>query len=482
MRDLGLSLLAGRIPDGSKNEVVLSETALKLFQKAGFRGADAAETDKYEKIESAEQLIGKKINLGWASDAFEIVGIIDTHFNWDRYAPLMEYDPQDTKGDTALDMLLSVEYRYDDNYGLHALAFVGDGYIEKNLRPDASRFFQFGHTNATLEIYYFDQQMSENTVEIYTNADTMISFGNLTKAERSRIVWFGGAKDSLGEHDVILSEFAIHAQRYLQYNKEYMDVVPLTPEELTAYLSGSPALNGNCANWNTGFDAYDAEWHIVGYIPYDESISDDPFYATAVVNDGLYENLIYANDGIYSYAIGQMPEGERDIYNLVSYCYDESNDVRYEMQSAVTTELDMINEVLTELSSIFLWVGVGFAVFAAVMLANFISTSIVYKKQEIGILRAIGSRSNDVFRIFFSESFIIAMINFVLSTVGTALAVFLINYFIRRDTVVIVTVLGFGIRQIALLFLVSVLVAFVASFFPVKKIASKRPIDAIRDR
>ncbi|MCQ2423561.1 MAG: ATP-binding cassette domain-containing protein [Clostridia bacterium] len=482
MRDLGLSLLAGRLPDRTKNEVVLSETTLKLFQKAGFRSADAGDTDRYEKIESADQLIGKKINLDWNSDVFEIVGIIDTHFNWDRYAPLMEFDPQDTKGDVALDYLLASEYRYDDNYGLHALAFVGEGYIEKNLRPDASRFFNFSHTNAMLEIYYFDQQMTENSVEIYTNADTMISFDHLTEAERSRIVWFGGAKDSLGEHDVILSELAVHAQRYLQNTKEYMESVPLNREELAAYLSGLPSLNANCANWNTGFDAYDVEWHIVGYIPYDESISDDPFFTTVVVNDGLYENLIYANDGIYSYAIGQMPKGESNIYDFVSFCYDESNNVRYEMQSAVTTELDMINEVLTELSDIFLWIGVGFAVFAAIMLANFISTSIAYKKQEIGILRAIGSRSNDVFRIFFSESFIIAMINFVFSALGTALAVFLINYYIRRDTVVIVTVLGFGIRQIALLFLVSVLVAFVASFFPVKKIASKRPIDAIRDR
>ena len=156
--------------------------------------------------------------------------------------------------------------------------------------------------------------------------------------------------------------------------------------------------------------------------------------------------------------------------------------MRYAIQNSVTFELDSINSVLKTLSKYFFWIGVGFAVFAAIMLSNFIGTSIAYKKQEIGILRAIGSRSNDVFRIFFSESFIIAMINFVLSSVGVFAATTIINSLIRNEAGVLVTVLSFSIRQVALLLAVSILVAFVASFLPVKRIASKRPIDAIRGR
>ena len=116
------------------------------------------------------------------------------------------------------------------------------------------------------------------------------------------------------------------------------------------------------------------------------------------------------------------------------------------------------------------------------MLANFIATSISHKKQEIGILRAIGSRSNDVFRIFFSESMIIAAINFVLSAIGVFVATMIINQFIRNNVGVLITVLSFGPRQILLLIAVSALVAGIASYLPVKKIASKRPIDAIRDK
>lgn len=76
----------------------------------------------------------------------------------------------------------------------------------------------------------------------------------------------------------------------------------------------------------------------------------------------------------------------------------------------------------------------------------------------------------------------IAMINFVLASVGVGVVTTIINVTIRNRLNVLVTVLNFGIRQVALLFAVSIVVAALASFLPVKKIASKRPIDAIRNR
>ena len=162
--------------------------------------------------------------------------------------------------------------------------------------------------------------------------------------------------------------------------------------------------------------------------------------------------------------------------------YDETGAVQYPLANSVTFELDTIHSVLVAASNGFLWAGLFFALFAALMLANFIAVSINYKRQEIGILRAIGSRSNDVFRIFFAESFIIAMINFVLSSVGVGIVTAAINRVIRTQLNVLVTVLGFGARQIVLLLAVSLLVAALASFFPVRRIAAKRPIDAIRGK
>ena len=177
-----------------------------------------------------------------------------------------------------------------------------------------------------------------------------------------------------------------------------------------------------------------------------------------------------------------MPKEKSEIRDLVEYCYTSTDNVKYKMQNSVTWELDTVDEALKVLSKVFLYVGLGFAVFAAIMLSNFIATSISYKKQEIGILRAIGARSNDVFKIFFSESFMIALMNFVLSVITTVIITAIINGVLREEVGILITILNFGFRQLALLFVISVAVAAVASFIPVYRIASKKPIEAIRNR
>lgn len=228
-----------------------------------------------------------------------------------------------------------------------------------------------------------------------------------------------------------------------------------------------------------------------------ENISDTNMHAKIVgitnetgvniaISDEIYTYLVdEISMGDYSYVVAPMPTSRGGVYDISAFSYENEHFdgmARFSLKNSVTEELNMIDEILATLGQVFLWVGVGFAVFASLMLSNFIATSISYKKQEIGILRAIGSRSNDVFMIFFAESFIISMINFVLALVTTGTVVYVINGIFREDLGLLVTFLTFGIRQMGLLLGVSLLVAIIATFFPVKKIASMKPIDAIKNR
>jgi len=115
------------------------------------------------------------------------------------------------------------------------------------------------------------------------------------------------------------------------------------------------------------------------------------------------------------------------------------------------------------------------------MFGNFIALSIIHKKNQIGILRAIGSRANDIFRIFFSEAFVIAIINFAIAAVGTNVVAFTMNSLLRNQGLPI-SPLSVGPLQYLAILAVCLLVAFGASFLPVRAIARKTPIDSIRDR
>ena len=109
------------------------------------------------------------------------------------------------------------------------------------------------------------------------------------------------------------------------------------------------------------------------------------------------------------------------------------------------------------------------------------NVSISYKKREIGILRAVGAKSSDVFKIFFSEALVIALLNFILSLATVIGAVTFANTYMRSQGINI-TLLTFGVRQVVLMLLISIVVALVASFLPVWNIARRKPIDAIKNK
>ena len=217
-----------------------------------------------------------------------------------------------------------------------------------------------------------------------------------------------------------------------------------------------------------------------------------------VVNDTLYndymawyesnagdrayiEEIAPHEEGIWSFALAPLAADAAVIEKLVTMSYDKENGLQFQMQNAVMNTLSNFNDFIEMGAKIFLFVGLGFALFSALLLMNFIATSISYKKREIGILRAVGARSSDVFKIFFSEALIIALINFVMAIVALVATTIGLNMWMRNSGINI-TLLNVGPRQIALMLGVSVLVALLASFLPVNGIAKKKPVDAIKDR
>lgn len=207
--------------------------------------------------------------------------------------------------------------------------------------------------------------------------------------------------------------------------------------------------------------------------------------AVIIHDDELFDNYINVDDGIYKYVFAKMPTSDKEIKKLVEYHFQPVTKVGesvFSLNNEVVKTLTEINSIFEVCSKIFLYVGLGFAIFASLLLLNFITISINYKKREIGILRAVGARSKDVFKIFFSEILIIAIINAILANISLFIVVFCINTTLRKNYNLLITILNPGILQIILVFGISILVAFVSSFVPVYFIANKRPIDAINNR
>ena len=185
----------------------------------------------------------------------------------------------------------------------------------------------------------------------------------------------------------------------------------------------------------------------------------------------------------YSYVLSGLTGNEKEDKALIEVCEVMNKDgIRFTVQNSTTTILNMLDEIIMMAAKIFLYIAIAFAFFAALLLMNFISTSINHKKREIGVLRALGARGSDIFGIFFNESTVIALINFALAAIATVVGCTIINSAIISNLGMEITLLNVGIRQIVLILLVSWGSAFLASLIPTVKISKKKPIDAINNR
>ena len=445
LKEMEYDMVAGRIPRGDK-EVAISEYMFKTFEKAGY----VDKTGKKTQIKSYEDMIGKQIKIG--ETEYTVAGIIDTKVDFDRYESIIENPAGKSSAELLTGYALSQELQRIKDYSMSCVAMLGEGQLDRIREKDSSALAM---SNFWMDVSNSNYTAQANYIDKLSNYDA------------SKITWIDGEKKALGDKEILISKKAL-------YNARGNMEEALSQKDAIKYLENHPEFTMMYQKYADSNETSEKGWQIVGIVDTEEAVY--------VLPDELYNILGSDMNGEYAFAVATMPKEKSEIRDLVEYCYTSTDNVKYKMQNSVTWELDTVDEALKVLSKVFLYVGLGFAVFAAIMLSNFIATSISYKKQEIGILRAIGARSNDVFKIFFSESFMIALMNFVLSVITTVIITAIINGVLREEVGILITILNFGFRQLALLFVISVAVAAVASFIPVYRIASKKPIEAIRNR
>ncbi len=118
------------------------------------------------------------------------------------------------------------------------------------------------------------------------------------------------------------------------------------------------------------------------------------------------------------------------------------------------------------------------AVFSFLLMFNFISASITAKKREIGILRAIGARTVDVFKIFFSEALIIALICIAVAMAGTFGACLIINSVIIDAMDIALFV--FSPLTAVFIIAIALVTAFLSTILPIARYSRKPPVESIR--
>lgn len=148
--------------------------------------------------------------------------------------------------------------------------------------------------------------------------------------------------------------------------------------------------------------------------------------------------------------------------------------------NSVLSTIKANESTIKQAADLFLYIALVLAVFSMFMLFNYITTSIISKRQTIGVLRGLGSGGKDIFLMFISESLIIAIFNGLLASIFAAVGCIFVNMYIINVMNISISFALFGVRQVLVIFAMSIVTAIISSALPISKIAKEKPVDLIR--
>lgn len=529
--------IAGSYPVGS-DEIAISEYTYEVIKNNGLYDS---ETELTVTVSDAQSLIGQYITLNnnyngtTIDNRYKITGIY-------RTGDLSEFDSLKSdsgqSGDSSEDSLYS-RFITAMTCNFHTLAFVspsfynanksqlikinnnyrnGDGYANDIIYTG---MYTSDEYNSRQLDFRFMETIDKSSVDFYSLSGDKIAS---PAAPKDREVYI--SLHELAERAFVLSKSTIRNpsgfnQEYRTHNPEFEEnlsvltncvgsgqiaanfddalkyVLTSMSADWDECVKGDGTIEGESKALNGDFDkAYLGSENnylsVVGFY-----LDSQGFYNTYKI---CTQNFLSANSNSYSYnsevQITKYVMPENAIYNmaitpidmsqesLVNYVTinlgaDGSDDSYLRLTgNSLASDAQSAGYMFESMSFVFLIVGAVLAVIASLFMFNFISISIADKRKEIGILRAVGARGSDVFKIFLSESLIIAVICMVLAIIGGGVACFIINMILSRE--LSFTFLNFGILNALLIVGISLVVSFIATILPVFFAAKKPPVESIR--
>lgn len=178
--------------------------------------------------------------------------------------------------------------------------------------------------------------------------------------------------------------------------------------------------------------------------------------------------------------------GNEIIYKMETYVNDKAkvekifNDFESINDYKVTTKFsDSINNISNFINSfekIIVYIVVGLMLFVIILFSLFISNNVIYNKNKVGILRAIGASVFDVVKIFALEGIIISIFVFIISNLLTIGAIYFINSFIGNELGFYINLINYNPNTMLIILLLEILVIMISLIIPMIHLSKTKPI------
>lgn len=495
-----IKLLGGRLSEAD-DEVVVSDYVFDCFKKYGYKhvnpdgSLDETKNLAAGEIGTCDEFLSREPNVVVNGDVvagiFKIVGVFDDGNDYAKYEKL---DKPDLGSSEGIDYyLMTTQLGQERNYGFSCLFLANKGFVERYTATE-----EYNGPGMKFEATRLSGFVSNYYRDTYVSASVYFGYAFKQSDVPAKAYYLNSTKTALASDEIALPISVMQELLESYYSSQSdvlekiagWDVKDTSDENMQKIAKEAAGLLPERIYLTATLPYESAERQmsakIAGFFLPDERLTDpanafSTYSDFVMTGDGVYKKFQADGETKYRFAICRLAKDKADIRKAVDASFEESDGVRYGLQNYITRTESSVGDIIKSLAKVFLYVGIGVFVFALILFTNYISVSISYKRREIGILRAVGARSSDVFGVFFNEAMVIALIVFLLAAIVGGLSVGAANNSLRNEYNMPITLLNYGIRQIVIIFFGCVLTAVAASFVPVMKTARKKPIDAIRN-
>lgn len=200
------------------------------------------------------------------------------------------------------------------------------------------------------------------------------------------------------------------------------------------------------------------------YIPKD---AGEDIFGT---NDELQQIMITIKDG---YDVDEVKE---KIQNKLEKTHEENT------FTVITAKqiLSLIKNILNSLQILLITIAAISVIVGSVGIMNSIYTSVIERTKEVGILKSIGAKINDILFIFVSESIILSIIGGLIGLIfgiGIAKAVELYAAYRNFDMLHIIV----NPEIIIITLILSIIIGLIAGVLPARKASKMNAVDALKN-
>lgn len=434
--ELGHSMLAGASSAPDFNSIIISQVVATSLVSEGVLP-----------VATVANAVGHTVNLSGRD--YVIAGIIacDMH----------KYDDMDARFQLAAKQI-------DDSTGNKQL-FVKPGFVENyvlNL-PTASSF------DVALEIGIVNNSDEPTTILLLpATAENMKKVRIDTSCVADGSMQIKSQNDIyLADNDEFLRKLGILKQlpEYAQGYKSINQVNEYGERRMTiSYNKTSPVFASN-------------QFHIAGLMSDRDGAGTDIAKNGIMVHErvfaAIYRNIIYP-----SQLIAQIPDDADVTRRFVNSIYDAG----LKVNSVYVSDYETVLTFLSVLRYVILGLSLAFSLLVVVLLYSFISASIRSTKKQIGILRALGAKQSDTFKIYAGEGFIVTIFALVVASVLLAVVAPLLNLVFSKMYGYYFSLISIEWWVYAVMAALSFVVTLLAVLLPLRKFNKITPISAISER